>query len=1153
MYTSSSNSDHQSETFDIRNFLDRLTPAKEKNKYICPVCDGHNLGINPENGKYQCFNGCECSDIREAISPWAEVVGKRGSDRSQWTNTLYPKSRFTKQSPKPAPIPQGELVVVRLAQFEATDIPSPQKPQFVPDRVIDKLKSDGATAGELKEITVTTYDYGNGQTVHRFECKSAAHYKGRAKSFSQSHVDGSGKTRWNKGNKPWKAYRLTEALAAASSVNGVSILLQHEGEGCVEIGRVSAIAGFTFQGSGWDKKTISNEYQRALSAGIGLIVFLHDFDDAGLKKAQLCQKCADKVGIAFIAINPHDICPDLPYKSSDIKEILGQMSVPDFIRKLEEEIHAAVAKRSLELQQEKEREEQLEDARHFQISHYDPENPESFYKPICERLGLSLTNCVTSTTFDGWAYRNVFDSAQNWRVIDSAFYRWSESVEVWQHQPDNRIYTLVADAGERAFKLKHSDKFGWQVIKPYETNSHKESAFKFCRSRLERPEPLPTNTHLLAFGNCVVDLRTGQQLPKSKDFYLTHLIPHDYSPNKPCPEVFHAFIVDSFGSDMLSVIRAFTSMFLDPTAPYGRFPHLIGQSGGGKGTLGRFWGSLFGEEGCGSAANFVDISTPEGRHQYLTGKRIFGFPDMGGYAEGVRAFYELVDNGPMTGRALFNPVAYDKQWYMRFWLASVDHLQIENAGDGWVRRAYPIPVKSRDITPDPDLRVKLEAAKADVISWALAMPRDERDRILLSRPESERAINLALDAALYGDSTKSFVDLCLRPSSEASFVPNHLLHSWYVAYCKEHGYNPLGMSKFISHLKTILPRNSVDRSWSPMVNGKRDRIQAHWSNLASLPGVFVSWEPSDRDSGERLSPPQNPIWICIKSKCNEGGLMDFEDFWSPPNPPDDSGNGGNGGNGSGNGGNGGNSLGSGGNDSGNGCNSNGGNGLGSGGNTPTSPTPNNPPIFQGEFLENNPPKSPEASHSIGVQPVQGEIFHSPHPGQAETTQYQWCPPCPIVQGTGFDLEKNNEVTQRNYQIVETNFSFSPITVGGQNMDTLDSRSGTGFQKTALKSVFSGQIANTLLFDSVANAQLVLDTLTESNAGELLSDLIGMWSESEKTAVLKHFTHEQVEAVRQTLKQYRAATHKTAVTHETANVTIPELKIVDVVASNDRFE
>jgi hypothetical protein len=86
---------------------------------------------------------------------------------------------------------------------------------------------------------------------------------------------------------------------------------------------------------------------------------------------------------------------------------------------------------------------------------------------------------------------------------------------------------------------------------------------------------------------------------------------------------------------------------------------------------------------------------------------------------------------------------------------------------------------------------------------------------------------------------KSFVDLCLRPSANASFVPHHLLHSWYVAYCKEHGYTPLGMSKFISHLKTVLPRNFADRGWSPMVNGQRSKVAAHWEYLVPVEGAFV--------------------------------------------------------------------------------------------------------------------------------------------------------------------------------------------------------------------------------------------------------------------------------------------------------------------------
>lgn len=514
------------------------------------------------------------------------------------------------------------------------------------------------------------------------------------------------------------------------------------------------------------------------------------------------------------------------------------------------------------------------------------EHPEEFYRPICRAKNLEFDHCVTNQTFDGWVFREEFAANEgDWRVIDAAFYQWIEKLGYWQHQPDNYINAQIADSGEKAYKLKYSKEFGWQVLKPYELNAHKESAFKYCRSRLDRPGDLPVNVHLRAFKNCVVDLRTGARMPHNKEYFLTSIIPYSYEPGRACPEVFRKFIEDSFGEDMLPIIRAFTSMFLDPTAPYGRFPHLIGQSGGGKGTLGRFWNSLFGEDGA-SSGDFSNLSTAEARHQYLTGKSIFAVPDAGGYVSGLRAFYELVDNGGMSGRALFNPVGYFKSWNCRFWIASVDCLQIENAGDGWARRAYPIPVRPRTIKPDPDLRLKLEGCKADVISWALAMPREERDRILLSPPENERVINLSLDSALYGDSTKSFVDLCLRPGSEAGFVPSHQLHSWYVSYCQQHGYTPLGMSKFISHLKTVLPRNFAERGWSPMVSGKRSKIAAHWEYLVSIEGAFVKSDVQlQSDAFRPPTPSGNPTWICIKAACEEGGLIEFEDFWNPPPPP----------------------------------------------------------------------------------------------------------------------------------------------------------------------------------------------------------------------------------------------------------------------------
>ncbi|WP_373525897.1 DUF5906 domain-containing protein, partial [Nostoc sp.] len=299
---------------------------------ICPVCGGHNLSIVQETGKYSCFNQCECKDIREAIKPWAEVV----AERAGVNYTTSPKAKIPNPKriwPKSAPIPDGELALVMLTQA-ATDIPQTQN-------ITCKLPK-----GIPGNATQTIYPYSQNQWVIRYEWADYIKEKGYDKSFRQWHRLPDGTPEMRKGDEPWRAYRIEEAIAASKLVQGTPALLQHEGEGCVEVGREHGLAGFTFQGSAWDKKSILPEYQLIKDSGIGLIIFLHDPDDTGLKKLQTCLDCAAEVGIGFIGINPNDICLDLPYKSSDIKEILGQMEVPEFIRRLEQEIHAAVNQRT---------------------------------------------------------------------------------------------------------------------------------------------------------------------------------------------------------------------------------------------------------------------------------------------------------------------------------------------------------------------------------------------------------------------------------------------------------------------------------------------------------------------------------------------------------------------------------------------------------------------------------------------------------------------------------------------------------------------------------------------------------------------------------------------------------------------------------------
>ncbi|MCC3544137.1 MAG: hypothetical protein JGK21_28145 [Microcoleus sp. PH2017_22_RUC_O_B] len=280
------------------------------------------------------------------------------------------------------------------------------------------------------------------------------------------------------------------------------------------------------------------------------------------------------------------------------------------------------------------------------------------------------------------------------------------------------------------------------------------------------------------------------------------------------------------------------------------------------------------------SGDFAELSNPESRHQHLTGKSLYTIPDTGGYITGVKPFYELVDNGQLSGRSLYSSCGYTKEWNCRFVAASVDHLQIENAGDGWDRRCLRLLSKEREGLEDPYLRHKLSDVKADIVSWALAMPREERDPLLL-KPSKNNRIRLAkIDAATYGDPVRSFVDLCLRPSESASPIQNHELHSWFIAYCKAHGYSDNGgMSKFISHLKTVIPRHHLPRH-----RQDGELVAASWTRMALLPNVMVDVsEVAPASKGYQGTPNHQysePDWRCAKFRCLEGGLLAFEEFWS---------------------------------------------------------------------------------------------------------------------------------------------------------------------------------------------------------------------------------------------------------------------------------
>lgn len=75
-----------SSNFDIRNYLHLLEGPTKEGKYICPNCEGHNLSVNKNNGKYDCYN---CGDTKAIFKA---IKDKSGEWEDKWNKPIRPKN-----------------------------------------------------------------------------------------------------------------------------------------------------------------------------------------------------------------------------------------------------------------------------------------------------------------------------------------------------------------------------------------------------------------------------------------------------------------------------------------------------------------------------------------------------------------------------------------------------------------------------------------------------------------------------------------------------------------------------------------------------------------------------------------------------------------------------------------------------------------------------------------------------------------------------------------------------------------------------------------------------------------------------------------------------------------------------------------------------
>jgi predicted P-loop ATPase len=332
-------------SFDIREHLDKLEPGKEKNKFVCPVCGGHNLGVDPKTGKYRCFTSeCSSADIREAIRPLAEFLAERQGEQPA---PKPKKPRAKKKEYSAVPIPIGAKLL---------RLPAPgQSPQPEP------LARDTPKNVPSKAEQQITYEYSDTQKVVRYEWLDETNPKGRDKTYRQFHIDPDGKKVWTKGDARWPAYRIDEVVELLKTVPDGEpiIILMPEGEPNVELARSISLAGLTLQGSNWSDPETQKMLEALQATGkkVSLAV-IRDNDDTGIKKGKGVGLVAHHIQFPCIVIDPRVIYPDIPEKG-DIREILEAIGPDEFLKRLESEIASqavamtAIEEKSVFIQQSK--------------------------------------------------------------------------------------------------------------------------------------------------------------------------------------------------------------------------------------------------------------------------------------------------------------------------------------------------------------------------------------------------------------------------------------------------------------------------------------------------------------------------------------------------------------------------------------------------------------------------------------------------------------------------------------------------------------------------------------------------------------------------------------------------------------------------------
>ena len=819
-----------SSTFSILEHIDRLQPAKGSNRYICPVCGGNDLTIEPKTGKYQCWHGCECSSIREAVSPWKDLAStknkngfyphKKTSDPAPPTGARERASKPRSKPKKPilpVSLPKGKITLATLP-FATTDNPRIIKKPPIPQWATEKYKIPQDCDREI------IYQYSKTQWISRYEWSVTNHPKGRRKHPHPKHLDDKGNSKWNKGKNPWQAYKIDEAIANCQD-KWVAAL---EGEPCVETARTLQLAAITWQGGSWTHEEIAESVTKLKNNGASGLVVLPDNDQPGTKKGLLILSVCSQLNFPCLVIEPTDLWSDMPPKGDIVDWVQNcesSMNQDEFIARIELAIHRAVDRRGEQMSALTGDDAEVD--KFSRIPHWSQSDLANW---LAERYRPQL---AWNTELQEWCRYGA------------------QTKGIWSIEPVEFIGRVIKSEIESVADLYAQ--FNGEDNRPKYSISLINGIMALLKLDLA-VRRWDEATGLLPLLNGVLDLNTKKLIPHAPGHRLTWCLPYAYNPLQKCDPILD-WLRDTCGSDrnLVQLMRAYLYGVVTGRTDWQKYLELIGAGGTGKSTFTRLAIALVGANNT----HTTTLKKLEGERfetASIAGKRLVLINDSERYAGSVSTLKALTGQDTLPYEVKFKQSTGGFTPEAMVIVAANETIQSSDYTSGLERRRITVPMfnkisseNQRNLIEHRNGEIWGEFAQyiPGLLNWVLEIDESEATKIIRNYQKAVpklavmKAITLVetnpiadwLDNNIvYRENYRTNIGVANRDKDSSSdcwyLNTDKWLYANYAEYCHSTGTKSIGLRRF-GNLLSDLCKNQLELN----IEKGRDRNGSYFSGL----------------------------------------------------------------------------------------------------------------------------------------------------------------------------------------------------------------------------------------------------------------------------------------------------------------------------------